>query len=61
MTAKNKFKMPFLMETDEAVNQIGEAIMRGQAAIAFPWQMALASRVLRLLPNGVFDIAARKM
>jgi hypothetical protein len=53
--------MPFLMETDEAVNQIGEAIMRGQAAIAFPWQMALVSRVLRLLPNGVFDIAAKRM
>jgi short-subunit dehydrogenase len=61
MTAKNNFKMPFLMETDEAVNQIGEAIMRGQAAIAFPWQMALVSRVLRLLPNGVFDIAAKRM
>ncbi len=61
MTAKNKFKMPFLMETDEAVDQIGEAIMRGETAVAFPWQMALASRVLRLLPNGLFDIAARRM
>jgi short-subunit dehydrogenase len=61
MTAKNKFKMPFLMETDQAVDAIGEAIMRGQSAIAFPWQMALVSRVLRLLPNSVFDIAAKKM
>jgi short-subunit dehydrogenase len=61
MTAKNKFKMPFLMETGEAVDQIGEAIMRGQAVVAFPWPMALASRVLRLLPNGLFDVAARRM
>jgi short-subunit dehydrogenase len=61
MTAKNAFKMPFLMELDEAVDQIGQAIIRGQAVIAFPWQMAAAAGALRLLPHGLFDIAARRM
>ena len=61
MTAKNKFKMPFLMETEDAVARIGEAIFRGDAVFAFPWPMALAARALRVLPNGLFDVAARRM
>ena len=61
MTAKNNFKMPFLMETEDAVAKIGEAIFRGDAVFAFPWPMALAARALRALPNGLFDVAARRM
>src|SRR5262249_11487324 len=56
MTAKNNFKMPFLMETADAAARIGEAIFRGDAVFAFPWPMALVARAIRVLPNGLFDV-----
>ena len=39
MTAKNKFKMPFLLETDDAADRMGRAILRGEKLFAYPWPM----------------------
>jgi short-subunit dehydrogenase len=50
MTADNRFKMPFLLETEDAANRIGRAILRGDARFAFPWQMALVTRLASFLP-----------
>lgn len=61
MTAKNKHPMPFLLETDEAVERMAAAIGRGQAEYAFPWQMAGVLGVVKRLPNPVFDAVARKV
>ena len=61
LTAGNKVRMPFLLETDVAVEKMGRAILRGQATFVFPWQMSLFSKVLRALPNKAFDAAARRM
>ncbi|WP_434382932.1 SDR family NAD(P)-dependent oxidoreductase [Melittangium boletus] len=60
MTAQNKFPMPFLLETEDAVELMAGAIARGEAAYAFPWQMAGVGSVLRLLPNALFDRLVRK-
>jgi short-subunit dehydrogenase len=50
MTARNRFPMPGLMDSDRAA----AIILRGMAAtrvrIAFPWWMALAARLAGLLP-----------
>ncbi|MHB8875174.1 MAG: SDR family NAD(P)-dependent oxidoreductase [Myxococcaceae bacterium] len=61
LTAMNKFKMPFLLETADAVSLMGEAIERGDAELAFPWQMALAIKTAKAMPNGLYDVVARKL
>jgi short-subunit dehydrogenase len=59
-TAGYTFKMPFLVELDDAVERIGRAIVRGDAALSFPWPLALAARLLRLLPNRLWDRLTRR-
>ena len=53
MTAKNKFKMPFLLETDDAADRMGRAILRGDKQFAYPWPMVVATRLGRLVPDAV--------
>ena len=60
MTAQNKFDMPFLLETEEAVELMGKAIVRGEAQYAFPWQMATVMGLVKRLPNALFDRALGK-
>jgi short-subunit dehydrogenase len=57
MTAENRFAMPFLLETDDAADRIGRAILRGDALFAFPWQMAWLTRLGSLLPSWVVSRA----
>lgn len=53
MTAKNKFKMPFLLEADDAAERMGRAILRREKSFAYPWPMVLATRAARLVPDVV--------
>lgn len=55
MTATNSFRMPFLLPADEAARRIKRLIARKVGYAVMPWQMAIAARLLRLLPNVVFD------
>jgi short-subunit dehydrogenase len=59
MTADNRFPMPFLLETADAADRIGRAILRGDARFAFPWQMAWLTRLGRLLPGWVVARSTR--
>ena len=61
ITAKNNFKMPFMLETEDAVERIGQAILRGDSEFAFPGPLVAVSKLMKVLPNGVWDYAARKM
>ncbi|AEI65248.1 SDR family oxidoreductase [Corallococcus macrosporus] len=61
LTATNNFPMPFLMETEDAVERMGKGILRGDAELSFPWQLAVPTRVAKLLPNPLFDAAARRL
>jgi short-subunit dehydrogenase len=61
MTSGNQFPMPFLLDTDEAAARIGRAIFAQQAELWFPWQMALATRALGLLPAPLWVRLARAM
>jgi short-subunit dehydrogenase len=58
-TANNPFKMPFLLELDDAVERIAGALLRGASEFSFPWQAATAARLFRLMPNRLWDRAAR--
>ena len=64
MTAVNPYRMPFLLSADEAARRFARAIDAGTSYAVIPWQMALVAKLLRLLPNPVFDAifarAARK-
>jgi short-subunit dehydrogenase len=60
LTRVNRFHMPFLLDVDEGARRIARAIGRRPRLAVVPWQMALVSVVLRLLPGWVYDrIAAR--
>jgi short-subunit dehydrogenase len=53
MTVNNRVPMPFLLETDDAADRMGRAILRGDALYAFPWQMAWLTRLGALLPSAL--------
>jgi short-subunit dehydrogenase len=53
MTAKNKFPMPFLVETDDAARRIADAIDARQRWLRFPWQIAAAITVASWVPGSV--------
>ncbi len=61
MTADNRFSMPFLLETADAADRMGRAILRGDARFVFPWQVALLTRFGSLLPSWVVSrVAGRR-
>lgn len=55
MTARNKFPMPFLMDTDKAAKIILHGLAENRGRIAFPWPMIAAIRLLGLLPYPLLD------
>jgi short-subunit dehydrogenase len=55
MTAINPYSMPFLLAADEAARRFSRAIERGASYTVIPWQMGIVAKVLRLLPNTVYD------
>ena len=55
MTAKNPYPMPFIIAADDAARRIARAIDAGKSFAIVPWQMAIVGRVLRVLPNAIYD------
>ena len=55
MTAKNPYRMPFLLAPDKAARLIARAIARRKRFYVLPWPMALTGRALRMLPRWLFD------
>src|SRR2546428_778249 len=55
MTAKNKFRLPFLMKADKAARIIVDGIERGARVVEFPRPMSLFMRFARLLPAAIYD------
>jgi short-subunit dehydrogenase len=55
MTAVNKFKMPFLIDVDEAVVRFARAIDAKTSFTVIPWTMGIAARILRVIPNWMYD------
>lgn len=57
MTAPNRYPMPFLMEADAFAARAADAIARGRSFAVIPWQMGWVARLLRVLPDALFDAA----
>lgn len=55
LTQKNAYSMPFLMRPDTFADKAFKVIEAGVSYRVIPWQMGLLAKVLRLLPNGLFD------
>jgi hypothetical protein len=55
MTEKNPYPMPFLLGADEAARRIVRAIERRRTFYVLPWPMAIAGRVLSMLPRPIYD------
>lgn len=60
LTAGRKGRLLFLMELDDAIRRIVRAIEARRRTYAFPWQLAGLARLLKLVPDALYDrIGAR--
>jgi short-subunit dehydrogenase len=55
LTRQNRYDMPFLMQPDDFAARAFKAIAAGASFRVIPWQMGWVARILRLLPNALFD------
>ncbi len=61
MTAVNRFKMPFLIDVDDAVVRFARAIDAKTSFTVIPWTMGIAARLLRIAPNFLYDAVFTRM
>jgi NAD(P)-dependent dehydrogenase (short-subunit alcohol dehydrogenase family) len=57
LTRGNSYSMPFLMPADKFARQALDAIAAGVGLRVIPWQMGVLARLLRILPNWIYDRA----
>jgi short-subunit dehydrogenase len=56
MTRGNSYAMPFLMPVDRFAARAAVAIAAGDSYRVIPWQMGVVAKLLRLLPNRLYDL-----
>ena len=59
MTDKNEFYMPLLMSTKKAAEKIRKGIEKGKSVVQFPWPIVWATRIIKNIPNWIFDCGVR--
>ena len=57
MTQVNPYPMPFLMPADVFAGKAAAMIEAGASYRVIPWQMGVVAKLLRLLPNWLYDAA----
>jgi short-subunit dehydrogenase len=57
LTHSNRYPMPFLMQPEAFADKALATIERGESYRVIPWQMGVVAKLLRLLPNALFDHA----
>lgn len=57
LTEKNRFPMPFLMQAADFADKALATISKGSSYRVIPWQMGMVAKLLRLMPNWLFDKA----
>jgi NAD(P)-dependent dehydrogenase (short-subunit alcohol dehydrogenase family) len=60
MTQGNAYAMPFLMAPEAFAAAAARTIERGASYRVIPWQAGMIARVLRMLPNFLYDLAFAK-
>jgi short-subunit dehydrogenase len=60
MTERNPYRMPFIIDADDAARRFARAIDARRRYVVIPWQMAIVGRILGLIPPAIYDrLAAR--
>jgi short-subunit dehydrogenase len=59
MTDKNSFKMPFILETADAVERMAKAILANERQLTFPWQLSALVQSAAAMPKAIQRLAAR--
>jgi short-subunit dehydrogenase len=57
LTQQNRYSMPFLMPVEDFAEKAFQAMVAGDSYRVIPWQMGFVAKLLRLLPNALFDKA----
>ncbi len=55
LTAGNAYGMPFMLQADVFAARAARAIAAGVSYRVIPWQMGVVAKLMRLLPNALFD------
>jgi len=55
LTRRNRYAMPFLLSPQDFAQRAVRVIEAGRSYRVIPWQMGVVAKVLRLLPDPVFD------
>lgn len=55
LTQQNRYSMPFLMQPEDFAEKAFNTIDSGATYQVIPWQMGVVAKLLRLLPDFVFD------
>ena len=60
MTAKNPYRMPFIIGVEDAAQRFARAIAQRRRHAVIPWSMAIVARLMALLPPVVYDALAAR-
>ena len=55
LTAGNRYEMPFLMSAHDFAERAFRSIDAGTSYRVIPWQMGLVAKLMRALPNALYD------
>ncbi|MDA7418523.1 SDR family oxidoreductase [Xenophilus arseniciresistens] len=59
LTRGNRYGMPFLMRAEDFADRAFQAIDAGHSYRVIPWQMGWVARIMRWLPNALYDRAVQ--
>ena len=60
LTARHSFKMPFLVEVDDAAERILRGLERRKHEVHFPAPLSWTVKLLRMLPDGLYARIIRR-
>lgn len=60
MTDVNTYSMPFIIEADDAARRFARVIAQQKSFAVVPWQMGLVGKLLKILPNCLYDLVFSK-
>ena len=55
LTQQNRYSMPFLMQPADFADRAFRTLQAGVSYRVIPWQMGVVAKLLRMLPNPLFD------
>ena len=58
MTARNPYRMPFMIDADDAARRFARAIAARRRSVVIPWPMAIVARLLAVVPDALYDLLA---